>query len=326
MSLALVRLQSLDPLGWRHPAVTVGNFDGVHQGHQALLRVTVEEARAHDGVAVVLTFDPHPARILSPERAPASLMTLEQKAAALAALGADRLAVLPFTAELSQLPAETFAEQVLARALGARVVVVGSNFRFGHGRGGGIELLGQQGARLGFRVHGVEPVFHEGAPISSTRIRQALARGAVEAARELIGSAYTLEGTVVHGAGRGRTLGLPTANVAPENELVPGGGVYAAFCWIDAAAERWPAVVNVGHRPTFGGGATTVEAHLLGFDGDLYGQRVRLSFEARLREERPFADVGALVAQIHRDIEAARTALVPLSGSARGAARSEGEA
>lgn len=325
MSLELVRLQSLEPLGWARPALTVGNFDGVHRGHQALLRVTVEEARALDGVAVVLTFDPHPARILSPERAPVALMTLEQKAATLAALGADRLAVLPFTAELARLPAEDFAERVLARALGARVVVVGSNFRFGHGRGGGIGLLGEQGARLGFRVRGAEPVFHEGAPISSTRIRQALARGAVEAARELIGRSYTLEGTVVHGAGRGRTLGLATANMAPENELVPGGGVYAAFCWLDGGAPvRWPAVVNVGHRPTFGGGATTVEAHLLGFDGDLYGRRIRLSFEARLREERPFAGADALVAQIHRDIEAARAALAaPGAGAGAGSGEEE---
>jgi riboflavin kinase/FMN adenylyltransferase len=308
--MELVRLDTLSPRGWPAPAVTVGNFDGVHRGHQVLVAAAVRAARASGGTGVVLTFDPHPGRILSPERAPTALMTLEQKAEVLAGLGVDRLAALPFTLELSREGPEQFARHVLQQALGARLVVVGENFRFGHHRAGDLTELKRLGATLGFRVEGLEPVWHEGAPISTTRIREALARGAVDAARDLLGRRFGVDGTVVQGKGRGKTLGLPTANLQPLNETLPCVGVYACWCRLGGAGgEGRPAVVNLGRRPTFGGGGTTLEAHILDFAGDLYGSRLRVEFAGRLREERRFAGAESLLAQIRLDIAEARRVL-----------------
>jgi len=296
--------------------VTVGNFDGVHRGHQALAAAVVQEAREASGSSVVLGFDPHPSRVLSPERAPATLMTLEQRAEVLGGLGIDHLAVLPFTRELSQEPAEAFARSVLCEALGARVVIVGANFRFGRARAGDVETLRGFGRQLGFRVAGIEPVLQDGAPISSTRVREAVARGDVTAARGLLGRSFFVDGVVVQGKGRGRTLGIPTANLDPLNETLPGGGVYACAVW--TPAEPGPprrAVVNIGRRPTFGGGALLLEAHLLDFAADLYGLRLRIAFEERLRDERRFDGKDALLAQIRLDIAAARLLLEKLPGT-----------
>jgi riboflavin kinase/FMN adenylyltransferase len=310
-----VRLDTLAPRGWPEPAVTVGNFDGVHRGHQSLVAEAVAEARARSGTAVALTFDPHPSRVLSPDRAPSSLMTLDQKAEALAGLGIDRLAVLTFTFELSRESAADFARRVLRDALAAHVVVVGEGFRFGSGREGDLTLLAGLGRSLGFTVRGTKPVLHEGAPISSTRIREALARGAVAAAREMLGRRFFVDGAVVRGEGRGRTLGLPTANLAVVNETLPARGVYACWCRVlagvparaDDAAH--PAVLNIGHRPTFGGGGLSVEAHLLDFEADLYGRTLRVEFAERLREERPFPGAEALVRQVQEDVARARKML-----------------
>jgi riboflavin kinase/FMN adenylyltransferase len=306
-----VRLDALAPCGWPEPAVTVGNFDGVHLGHQSLAAETVRQARARGGTAVALTFDPHPSRVLSPDRAPSTLMTLDQRAEALAAIGIDRLAVLPFTFELSRESAADFARKVLRDAMGARVVVVGQGFRFGRGREGDLAGLARLGQSLGFEVVGTAPVIHEGAPISSTRIREALARGAVAPARAMLGRRFFVDGTVGAGAGRGRKIGLPTANLAVLNETLPARGVYAAWCREAAGggATRHPAVVNIGHRPTFGGGALSVEAHLLDFEGDLYGRVLRVEFEERLREERTFDGPEALLRQVRDDIGRARRML-----------------
>jgi riboflavin kinase / FMN adenylyltransferase len=307
-----VRLDTPAPRGWPLPAVTVGNFDGVHRGHQSLVAEAVAEARARGGTAVALTFDPHPSRVLSPDRAPGSLMTLDQKAEALALLGIDRLAVLPFTFELSRQSAGDFARAVLRDAVGARVVVVGEGFRFGRGREGDLALLSRLGESLGFAVRGTRPVIHEGAPISSTRIREALARGAVAAARQMLGRHFFVDGAVVRGQGRGRTIGLPTANIAVVNETLPARGVYACRCRVlgEAGGAARGAVLNIGHRPTFGGGGLSVEAHLLDFEGDLYGRTLRVEFEERLREERPFEGAEALVRQVQDDIARARRMLL----------------
>ena len=305
-----VRLDALEPLGWPNAAVTVGNFDGVHRGHQALVAAAVAQARSLGGTSVALTFDPHPSRVLSPDRAPRALMTVEQKAEILGGLGLDRLVVLPFTLELSRQSPEDFARLVLQGALGAKAVVVGVGFRFGHRRSGDVRLLAELGERLGFRVQAIEPLLHEGAPISSSRIREALARADVEAARALLGRPFFVDGRVVAGQGRGRTIGVPTANLELLNETLPGGGVYACRCsGREPASGPWNAVVNVGRRPTFGGGETTVEAHLLDFEGDLYGRMLRLQFLERLREERRFPGAEALVAQIREDIVRARALL-----------------
>jgi riboflavin kinase/FMN adenylyltransferase len=306
-----VRLDTLAPCGWPEPAVTVGNFDGVHRGHQSLVAEAVRQARARSGTAVALTFDPHPSRVLSPDKAPSTLMTLEQRAEVLAALGVDRLAVLPFTFELSRESAADFARTVLRDALGARVVVVGESFRFGRGREGDLALLARLGQSLGFDVQGTKPVFHEGAPISSTRIREALSGGAVARAREMLGRSYFVDGAVVRGLGRGKTIGLPTANLEVVNETLPARGVYACWCRVlgDGEGARRPAVVNIGHRPTFGSGALSVEAHLLDFQGEIYGRTVRAEFYERLREERTFAGPEALLRQVGDDVARARRML-----------------
>jgi riboflavin kinase/FMN adenylyltransferase len=315
----VIRLASLEPRGFPRPAVAIGNFDGVHRGHQALVAVAVRDGRQAGGEAVVLTFDPHPSRVLAPDRSPRALMTVEQKAEILDGLGVDVLAVLPFTAELSREAPEAFVEKVIGGCLGAQTVVVGTGFRFGHRRAGDLARLEGLGARLGFRVHGVPPVVHEGEPISSTRIREALSRGDVAAAGALLGRPFFVDGVVTEGDGRGRGLGFPTANLALRNETLPGLGVYACRCRrLDGAGEprACGAVVNVGRRPTFGGGHVGVEAHLLDFEGDLYGASLRVAFVERLREEQRFSGPEALVAQIARDVARARELL---SSAAAGA-------
>jgi riboflavin kinase/FMN adenylyltransferase len=289
-------------------AVMVGNFDGVHRGHQALVAAARQEAR--DASVVGLTFDPHPSRVLSPAQAPSALMTLDQKAEVLESLGVDVLAVLPFTAERAAQTPEDFARDVLRRALDARTVVVGSGFRFGRGRSGDVPRLAELGHELGFRVVTVPPVQQGGRPISSTRVREDLGRGAVESAAELLGRPYFVDGTVVKGAGRGRQLGLPTANLQVVNEMLPAHGVYAGWCHrLPKTVAPWRAVINLGRRPTFGGEAVTLEAHLLDTEVDLYGQLVRLAFAARLRDERRFEGADALREQVRLDVEAAGAVL-----------------
>jgi riboflavin kinase/FMN adenylyltransferase len=308
-----VRLDSLADRGWSSPAVTIGNFDGVHRGHQTLAAAAIGWARAHGGRAVALTLDPHPARVLAPTHAPPLLTTMDQKAELLEAVGVDTLAVLPFTPELQRLEAEDFARKVLAGAIGARRVAVGEDFRFGHDRRGDVSTLRRLGRVLGFEVEEVAPVLHGGRPISSSRVREALLEGAVEEAQDLLGHPYFMDGTVVVGERRGHTLGFPTANLDSENEVVPGAGVFAARCRL-AGGQWMGAVVNVGRRPTFGGHDVSVEAHLLGFEGDLYGSRLRIEFRGRLRGERRFPGPEALVAQIRKDVSRAEALLAEIRG------------
>lgn len=305
--MEIVRLDGSRARDWTAAVVSVGNFDGVHRGHQALARVVAAEARAHSAAAVVLTFDPHPSRVLAPERAPATLMSLEQRAEALAPLGIDRLVALPFTRALAAESPGAFARRVLAESLAAREVVVGASFRFGRGRAGDVESLERLGRELGFRVTAVPPVLEAGSPISSTRVREALAAGDVRAASALLGRPYFVDGAVARGAGRGRGLGFPTANLELLNETLPAAGVYACVSLIPGEPERAvPAVVNLGRRPTFGGGALLLEAHLLDFAEDLYGRRMRVRFAERVRDERRFDGPEALRAQIALDVAAAR--------------------
>jgi riboflavin kinase / FMN adenylyltransferase len=300
-----VRIGTQPSFGWPSPAVTVGNFDGVHRGHQALVSAAVGRARETGGVAVALTFDPHPARVLHPGRAPSALTTLDQKEEILGELGVDVLAVLPFDASVAALAPEAFARVVLHETLGARDVVVGESFRFGRRREGDAHSLVARGRELGFAVHALPPVLEGGSPVSSSRVRKELAHGNVRAARSLLGRAYFVDAAVVRGEGRGRTIGVPTANLEPENEILPAPGVYAARCRLPGGGWR-AAVVNLGDRPTFGGGRVTLEAHLVDFDGDLYGARVRLEFHERLRGEQRFDGASALVARIRQDVAEAR--------------------
>lgn len=304
------RLETLHPRANGPCAAAIGNFDGVHRGHARLVAETVAAARALSGRAVVLTFDPHPARVLAPERAPASLSTLAQKAELLASLGVDTLAVLPFTPELAAKDAEAFARDVLAGCLQASAVVVGDGFRFGRGRAGDSALLAELGARLGWTVTTVEPVRHGGEPVSSTRVRRALSAGDVTEAAALLGRRFFVDGVVEGGDGRGRGLGFPTANVATSNETLPAAGVYACLFAPGGEPPR-EAVANLGLRPTFEGRAVDprLEVHVLDTDRDLYGRAVRATFVERLRDERRFEDVDALKRQIAQDVARAREVL-----------------
>jgi riboflavin kinase / FMN adenylyltransferase len=302
------QLEAMEPGRWPSPAVTIGNFDGVHRGHQALIGAAVARARASGGASIALTFDPHPARLLSPAQAPVSLMTLEQRAEIMGGLGIDHVVALAFDRRLSRMDARTFSVEVLGRALGADTVVVGESFRFGRDRSGDVAVLRALGTSVGFGVIAVAAVVLEGRAISSSRVREALASGEVAQAAALLGRRFFLDGRVVAGDGRGKAIGVPTANLESTNETLPAFGVYA--CWLSVEGRTpLPAVVNVGRRPTFGGGAAVVEAHVLDWQGDLYGRRVRLEFEGRLREERRFPDTGALLAQIQADVGQARTIL-----------------
>jgi len=303
-----VRIGEFSAVGWPSTAVTVGNFDGVHRGHQALVSAAVARARETGGLSVALTFDPHPARLLQPDRAPAALNTLSQKEELLAGLGIDRLAVLPFDASVAELSPEAFARGVLREALGARDVVVGESFRFGRRREGDARRLADLGERLGFSVHALPVVLEQGSPVSSSRVRDELGQGNVSAARALLGRPYFVDARVVHGAGRGRTIGVPTANLAPDNEVLPAPGVYAGRCRLPGGEIR-AAVVNLGYRPTFGGGHLALEAHLIGFAGDLYEAHLRLSFHERLRDEQRFPGKDALVARVLEDVARARALL-----------------
>ncbi|HZO07858.1 MAG TPA: bifunctional riboflavin kinase/FAD synthetase, partial [Myxococcota bacterium] len=285
-------------------------FDGVHRGHQALVAAAVARAHETGGAAVVLTFDPHPARVLRPEAAPSALSTLAQKEELVMALGIDRLVALAFDAQLAALSPAAFVREVLASMLGARHVVVGESFRFGHERQGDARTLEALGGQEGFDVQVVPPVLHAGRPISSSRVRAALAAGDVREAALLLGRPYALDGRVVRGDGRGRTLGIPTANLRSEDQLLPARGVYASRALVPSGEWR-TAVVNIGERPTFGGTQLVVEAHLLDFAGDLYDARVRLSFHARLRGEERFPSAQALVERIQADVRAARELLPP---------------
>jgi riboflavin kinase/FMN adenylyltransferase len=297
------------------PVLTVGNFDGIHVGHRAILDTVVSRARALAGTAVVYTFDPHPRRVLSPERAPRLLTTLEQRVELLAAAGVDVVVVEQFTPEFARTDAERFIREVIHARIRPIEVYVGYDFHFGRDREGSLRLLGELGPRLGFSVTIIPEVVVDDGDVNSTRIRELLSDAKVERATAMLGRPYSIRGRIGRGDARGRTLGFPTANVEPESEILPAPGVYTGrLRLLDAGApgagSSWPAVTNVGTRPTFrDGGEVLAEAHLLGFSGDLYGRRVELSFVAHLRAEQRFPSVDALRRQIAADVEDARRRL-----------------
>jgi riboflavin kinase/FMN adenylyltransferase len=287
------------------PAVAaLGVFDGVHLGHRAILTAAVARARDLALPAVACTFDPHPMKILQPDRAPTLIVSLEERLALIAGLGIDTAVVLAFTPELAAMEAEAFVKDIVVGRLSAREVVVGATHTFGRGARGNARLLQTLGARLGFRTHVVPPLVVDGVPVSSSAVRDALERGDVAQAARYLGRPYSVTGRVVAGAGRGRALGFPTANVAPDVDPLVPNGVYACRVVVDGATRA--AVVNIGTRPTFGETMRAVEAHLLDFTGDLYGRTARVEFVGRLRDERRFPDVDALRAQIAADIATAR--------------------
>ena len=299
----------------RGSSVTIGAYDGVHLGHRALLAELAGRAPGDGLTTVVVTFDRHPASVVRPESAPRLLCDLDQKLELLASAGVDRTVVLHFDEERANETAEEFVDTVLLRALGARLVVVGEDFHFGHGRKGNVALLTERGATAGFAVEGVSPFDGEGVlgqPISSTRIRGLVDEGRVEDAAELLGRPHQVRGVVAHGDRRGGAeLGFPTANVAVPAEIcLPATGIYAG--WYERPdGSRWPTAISVGRRPTFYGsdGELLVEALLLDFSDDLYGEAARVSFVSHLRDEVAFDSVDQLIAQMGRDVAEARVRL-----------------
>lgn len=297
------------------PVVTVGNFDGIHLGHRAILETVTRRARALEGEAVVYTFEPHPRKVLQPERAPRLLTTLEQKLELLEASGVDVAIIEDFTLEFARTPPEVFIREYLHRRIRPREVYVGYDFHFGRDRAGSMRLLTEIGPRLDFAVTIIPEVTMEDGDVNSSRIRELLVDSKLAPANAMLGRPYAIRGIVSKGDQRGRTLGFPTANLGADNEVLPGAGVYAGHVRFldDGSPPRdasWPAVTNVGTRPTFvEEGRVLAEAHLIDFDGDLYGRRIELSFTHHLRPERRFDGVDALRAQIRADVEEARRLL-----------------
>ena len=293
------------PVRWVSPVLALGNFDGLHRGHQKIIERVRRSAADRGGVGVVLTFDPHPPRVVRPDKAPPLLMTMPQKLAAIQRAGAHGVAVVRFTPELSRFTPEAFVRTVLVDWLRVAEVWVGADFLFGHERAGTFSILRSLGGRYGFRTEKIDPVRYKEFVVSSTRIRRLVSEGRVDEAGALLGHHFAIEGVVVAGARRGRELGFPTANLSTDNELVPPSGVYATTAELDGTC--WPAITNVGVRPTFeAAGAVTIETHVLGFDADIYGARLSLNFIQRLRDERRFADVDALREQIETDVRRAQ--------------------
>lgn len=294
------------PAHVRGTVVTVGTFDGIHLGHRAILRRIGRRARARGAASLLLTFDPHPLRVVRPEAAPALLTLPDEKKEILARSDLDYVAFIPFTTAFSRYAPERFVEEVLVRRFRAAELVIGYDHGFGRGRAGDVAVLERLGALHGFDVAVVRGVEVAGTPVSSTRIRAAMAEGDVAAAAAGLGRPYALRGTVVRGMGRGRTLGFPTANLTPPppDKLLPAEGIYAVRASV--GTELRQGLLHLGPRPTFAGAPPTIELFLIDFDRDIYGEHVVVEFLQRLREVRPFATQAALIEQMQRDLAAGR--------------------
>jgi len=307
--MEIVRGYSALPRRLRSPVVAIGNFDGVHRGHAHIFRHAEELARelATDAESVVLTFEPHPAKVLAPSFAPPLITSLDRKLELIAGEGIDVTVVQPFDRAFAALSPEQFIDDVLVNGLGARCVCVGYDFTFGQKRSGTIALLEALGRARGFAVNVASAFTVDDMVCSSTKVREFVLEGRVDGAAILLGRDPEVEGEVVRGDGRGRTIGVPTANLRAETELLPKNGVYAGWGEVIGSGKRHAAAINVGTNPTFVSGmAVTVEAHLLDANEDLYGKRLRLGFGKRLRAEERFASVDALITQIRKDVDETR--------------------
>ena len=290
---------------WPQPVLALGNFDGLHRGHMKIIDRVRRRAGERGGMPAAMTFDPHPPRVVRPDKAPPLLMTIDQKMEALGRAGMQGVAVVRFTHEMSLWEPEAFVRAVLVEWLHVTEVWVGANFLFGHDRAGTFSVLRSLGARYGFRAEKIDPVRYKDFVVSSTRVRRLVSEGRVDEAGALLGHHYFIDGTVARGAGRGRGIGFPTANLKTDNELIPPAGVYATAATIGGIVH--PSITNIGMRPTFGDvETTTIETHVFDFDKDLYDSRLRLAFVQRMRDERAFPDVDALRAQIEADARSAR--------------------
>ena len=307
-------------VGWRAPGraarrcvATVGVFDGVHVAHQALVRATVRLARHLRASSVVVTFDPDPQQVLNPAGAAPALMPLDERVRLLRTLGASRVWVIPFTRRFARMSAQRFIRRALIGRLRCAALVVGERFAFGRGRAGDVSVLRAVGRASGMRIRAIRPITRGGAAVSSSRIRALIAHGRLRQAGRLLGRAPALYGVVIRGSGRGRTLGIPTANIRLTPQALPPRGVYAALVRRRDTGRTWRGVMNLGVRPTFGPGPLVCEVHLLGFSGSLRGRPVAVSLLGRLRRERRFATPEALARQIRRDLARARGVFAALS-------------
>ena len=283
--------------------ITLGNFDGLHLGHQELIRKIILRAKESGGLSMVVTFRPHPLKILAPEKCPPLISIYEEKIQLLEKLGIDVLVKIPFTLDFSKMEPREFVHDVLVDLLGAKEIFVGYNYRFGKGRKGNMQMLRDLGKELGFIVREVEQVSLNGEVISSTRIRQLLINGEVEHAAKLLGRPYALCGIVVKGDGRGRGLGFPTANLASRHSIIPSNGVYAVRLLV--RDKYYNGIVNIGMRPTFDAKSMAIEVHIFNFDEDIYGEEMTVYFAGKIREEKKFVSAEALIDQIKADINIA---------------------
>lgn len=292
----------------KHPVLTIGNFDGVHKGHLALFDMVKEIAGKIGGQSVVMTFEPHPVKVVKPGNGPPLITPAKQKLKLISDAGIDVILCLPFTMEFARIPAEEFVDDLLVRKIGVEELIVGYDYSFGSARKGNIELLKKKGEEAGFKVHVVEPVHLNNTPVSSTSIRNLIKEGNLQEAKRLLGRDYRITGVVKKGMGRGeKILGFPTANLTPVDELIPKKGVYAVKVYLDE--KEYNGVCNIGNNPTFGGTALSIETHVLDFSGDLLGRDFTIRFISRLREEKTFGGIEELAEQINRDIALARELL-----------------
>ncbi|HET6515871.1 MAG TPA: bifunctional riboflavin kinase/FAD synthetase [Thermodesulfovibrionales bacterium] len=306
----MIVIQGLEALQERYPSVvlTIGNFDGVHKGHQKIFKTVVDKARALNGTAMAMTFDPHPVRVLFPERGLRILTPFAEKSRLMELYRIDVLLRIPFTREFSKTGPDDFIKKVIVEKIGAREVIVGHNYAFGKGKKGTTDLLRRRGKKYGIAVKVVRSARLFGDSVSSSRVRSLLSRGRVCEASWLLGRPYAIEGAVVRGAGRGgRLLNVPTANISTRNELIPREGVYAVK--ISLGGRLLDGVANIGKNPTFGEAPPSYEIHILDFSEPILGRDIRVNFIDRLRDERTFADVSGLREQIMSDIERARRIL-----------------
>jgi riboflavin kinase/FMN adenylyltransferase len=303
-----IRLES--PVKFERTVVTVGSFDGLHLGHRAVVDRVKEIAEVRSGTSIVVTFDPHPRRVIAPESAPKLLTTLDEKALPLERMGVGCLAVIPFTDHIRQLGPKAFVDRFLVEYLGAETIVLGYDHGFGKDRSGNLDTVRELAEERGFEVVSVPPTLLDGEPVSSTRVRNHVELGEMEEAAQLLGEAYPVAGEVESGDRRGKAIGFATANLVIEDDkLLPPNGVYAGWASQKGVQGKQQAVVNLGTRPTFEGKVQRFEAHLLDYDGDLYGKRLSISLVSRLRGERKFDGVDALTTQISEDIAEARRRL-----------------
>ncbi len=287
--------------------LTLGNFDGIHLGHQELVRMVIRRAKETGAVSMVVTFRPHPLKILAPEKCPPLISIYEEKIKLFERLGIDVLVKIPFTLEFSAMTPEDFVKDILCETLGAKEIFVGYNYRFGKGRKGDVRTLKRLGERFGFTVREVKQISLDNEVISSTKIRNLLKEGDVEHAAKLLGRTYAITGIVVKGDGRGKGLGFPTANIAPKHAIIPSDGVYAVR--LSVRDRLYDGIANIGMRPTFEKNVLAIEVHVFDFNEDVYGEDISLYFIRKIREERKFKSADALVDQIRSDIASAREIL-----------------